>query len=152
MRSDVLNSSSNSYGQQIDKWKFSAKTGDFTAADGFYYLVTDADGCDITFPAPNEGDRIKIVLGCVTSNTHTITCDATTTLFSGYALLLENASTLAPGENKVFAPDETDDDVFTMNGTTKGIAGTVELTGLSNKMWQIEALVYASGTVVTPFS
>ena len=66
--------------------------------------------------------------------------------------MLENASTLAPGENKVFAPDETDDDVFTMNGTTKCIAGTVELTGLSNKMWQIEALVYASGTVVTPFS
>ena len=66
--------------------------------------------------------------------------------------MLENASTLAPGENKVFAPDETDDDVFTMNGTTTGISASVELVGLSNKMWQIEALVYASGTVATPFS
>ena len=70
MRSDVLNSSSNSYGQQIDKWKFSAKTAAFTAADGFCYLVTDADGCAVTLPAPNVGDRIKIVFGAVTSNNH----------------------------------------------------------------------------------
>ena len=152
MRSDVLNSSSNKYGQAPEAWKFSAKTAAFTAADGFCYLVTDADGCAVTLPAPNVGDRIKIVFGCVTSNNHTITCDATTTLFSGYALLLENASTLAPGENKVFAPDESDDDVFSMNGTTTGISATVELVGLSDKMWQIEALVYASGTVATPFA
>ena len=95
MRSDVLNSSSNSYGQQIDKWKFSAKTAAFTAADGFCYLVTDADGCAVTLPAPNVGDRIKIVFGCVTSNNHTITCDATTTLFSGYSLMLDADGTAA---------------------------------------------------------
>ena len=149
MRSDVLNSSSNSYGQQIDKWKFSAKTAAFTAADGFCYLVTDADGCAVTLPAPNVGDRIKIVFGCVTSNNHTITCDATTTLFSGYALMLDADGTAA--QCKVFAADETDDDVFTMNGGTSGISGTVELVGLSDKMWQVEAVVYSEGTVITPF-
>ena len=53
---------------------------------------------------------------------------------------------------KVFAPDETDDDVFTMNGGTTGISGTVELVGLSNKMWQIEAVVYSEGTAATPFA
>ena len=73
MRSDVLNSSSNDYGQQIDKWKFSAKTAGFTAADGFCYLVTDADGCAVVLPTPSVGDRIKIVFGAVTSNNHTIT-------------------------------------------------------------------------------
>ena len=150
MRSDVLNSSSNSYGQQIDKWKFSAKTAAFTAADGFCYLVTDADGCAVTLPAPNVGDRIKIVFGCVTSNNHTITCDATTTLFSGYSLMLDADDTAA--QCKVFAPDETDDDVFTMNGGTTGISGTVELVGLSDKMWQIEAVVYSEGTAATPFA
>ena len=120
MRSDVLNSSSNNYGQQIDKWKFSAKTAAFTAADGFCYLVTDADGCAVTLPAPNVGDRIKIVFGCVTSNNHTVTADATTTLFSGYALLLDADGTAA--QCKVFAPDETDDDVITLNGGTTGIS------------------------------
>ena len=51
-----------------------------------------------------------------------------------------------------FAPDETDDDVFTMNGGTTGISGTVELVGLSDKMWQIEAVVYSEGTAATPFA
>ncbi len=150
MRSDVLNSSSNSYGQQIDKWKFSAKTAAFTAADGFCYLVTDADGCAVTLPAPNIGDRIKIVFGTVTSNNHTITCDATTTLFSGYALLLDADGTAA--QCKVFAADETDDDVITLNGGTTGISGTVELVGVSDKMWQVEAVIYSEGTAATPFA
>ena len=152
MRSDVLNSSSNNYGQSPETWKFSAKTAGFTAAAGFAYLVTDLDGCAVVLPAPSIGDKIKIVFGAVTSNTHTITCDATTTLFSGYALMLENASTLTPAQNIVFAADETNDDVFTMNGTTTGISASVELLAISNKMWQIQALVYASGSTATPFS
>ena len=152
MRSDVLNTSSGKYGQSPETWKFSAKTAGFTAVAGFAYLVTDLDGCAVVLPAPSVGDKIKIVFGAVTSNAHTITCDATTTLFSGYALFLENASTLAPGENKVFAPDESDDDVFSMNGTTTGISASVELLAISDKMWQIEALVYASGSVATPFA
>ena len=150
MRSDVLNSSGNSYGQQIDKWKFSAKTAAFSAADGFCYLVTDLDGCAVTLPAPNVGDRIKIVFGANTSGNHTITADATTTLFSGYALMLDADGTAA--QCKVFAPDETDDDVITLNGGTTGMAGSVELVGLSDKMWQVEAVLYSEGTVATPFA
>ncbi len=150
MRSDVLNSSSNSYGQQIDKWKFSAKTAAFTAADGFCYLVSDADGCAVTLPAPNVGDRIKIVFGAVTSNNHTITADATTTLFSGYALI-EDTANGDQAEHKVFAADETDDDVITLDGSTTGLSGVVELTGISDKMWQVEARLTGSGSVATPF-
>ena len=150
MRSDVLNSSSNSYGQAPETYRYSAKTAGFTAAAGFCYLVTDADGCAVTLPAPSVGDKIKIVFGTVTSNNHTVTCDATTTLLSGYALLLDADGTAA--QCKVFAPDDTDDDVFTMNGGTTGISGTVELLAISNKMWQVEALVYSEGTVATPFS
>ena len=151
MRSDVLNSSSNSYGQQIDKWKFSAKTAAFTAADGFCYLVTDADGCAVTLPAPNIGDRIKIVFGAVTSNNHTVTADATTTLFSGSALIEDTANGDA-AEHKVFAADESDDDVITLNGSTTGLSGVVELTGISDKMWQVEARLTGSGSVATPFA
>ena len=150
MRSDVLNTSSGKYGGAPETWKYSAKTAGFTAVAGFAYLVTDADGCAVVLPAPSIGDKIKIVFGTVTSNAHTITCDATTTLFSGYALMLDADGTAA--QCKVFAPDETDDDVFSMNGGTTGISGTVELLAISDKMWQIEAVVYSEGTVATPFA
>ena len=151
MRSDVLNSSSNNYGQVVDKWKFSAKTADFTAADGFCYLITKVDGCDVTLPAPTVGAKIKLVFGAVTSNAHTVTCDATTTLFSGYALLGDTLDGTA-AQHAPFAADETDDDAMSMNGTTTGNGGVIELTGISNKMWQVEAVLYASGTVATPFA
>ena len=151
MRSDVLNTSSGKYGGAPETWKFSAKTAGFTAVAGFAYLVTDLDGCAVVLPAPKIGDRIKIVFGAVTSNNHTITCDATTTLFSGYAFLADTADGTAAAY-EVFAPDETDDDVFTMNGTTTGVAGVVELLAISDKMWQIQADLHSSGDAVTPFA
>ena len=151
MRSDVLNSSSNNYGKVVDKWKFSAKTADFTAADGFCYLITKVDGCAVTLPAPTVGAKIKLVFGAVTSNTHTVTCDATTTLYSGYALLGDTLDGTA-AQHAPFAADESDDDAISMNGTTTGNGGVIELTGISDKMWQVEAVLYASGAVATPFS
>ena len=150
MRSDVLNSSSNKFGQVAKTYDFQAKTAGFTAAAGDCYLVTDLDGCAVVLPAPVVGDKIKIVFGAVTSNNHTITCDATTTLFSGYALMLDADGTAA--QCKVFAPDESDDDVITLNGGTTGISGTVELLAISDKMWQVEAILYSEGTVATPFA
>ena len=150
MRSDVLNSSSNSYGQVAETYDFQAKTAGFTAAAGDCYLVTDLDGCAVVLPAPVVGDKIKIVFGAVTSNNHTITCDATTTLFSGYALMLDADGTAA--QCKVFAADESDDDVITLNGGTTGISGTVELLAISDKMWQVEAILYSEGSVATPFA
>lgn len=151
MRSDVLNTSSNSYGKSPEAYKFSAKTAAFTAVDGFAYLVTDVDGCAVTLPAPTIGAKIKVIFGAVTSNSHSITCDATTTLLSGYALMLDTADGTA-AKHIVFAPDETDDDVFSMNGSTTGVSAEVELLGISDKMWQIQATVYASGAVATPFA
>ena len=150
MRSDVLNSSSNKFGQVAKTYDFQAKTAGFTAVAGDCYLVTDADGCAVVLPTPVVGDKIKIVFGAVTSNNHTITCDATTTLFSGYALMLDADGTAA--QCKVFAPDESDDDVITLNGGTTGISGTVELLAISDKMWQVEAILYSEGTVATPFA
>ena len=151
MRSDVLNTSSGKYGQAPEAWKFSAKTAGFTAVAGFAYLVTDLDGCAVVLPAPSVGDKIKIVFGAVTSNAHTITCDATTTLFSGYALMLDGVDA-TPAQQIVFAADESDDDAFSMNGTTTGISATVELLAISETRWQIKALVYASGASATPFA
>ena len=153
MRADVLNKNSNSYGNVPDLYPngFSAKTAGFTAEDGYVYLVTKLDGCAIVLPAPTLGARIKIVIGAASSNTHTITCDATTTLFEGYAILGDDIDgTIA--HHAVFAADESNDDVLTMNGTTTGNGGTIELVGLSANRWKIEAVLYASGTIATPFA
>jgi len=153
MRADVLNKNSASYGNVPDFYPngFSAKTADFTAADGYVYLVTKLDGCAITLPAPTHGARIKIVIGAVTSNNHVMTCDATTTLYEGYALLGDTADGTA-AQHTVFAADESNDDALTMNGTTTGNGGVIELTGMSAARWKIEAVLYASGTIATPFS
>lgn len=151
MRSDVLNSSSNDYGKLPEVYKYSAKTANFSAVDGHAYLVTKVDGCAVTLPSCEAGIKIKIIFGAVTSNTHSITAAATDELLSGYALMLDSADgTVA--QHKVFAPDESDDDAFSMNGTTTGVSAEVELLGRSDKKWQIEARVYASGAVATPFA
>ena len=153
MRADVLNKNSSSYGGVPELYPngFSAKTADFTAADGYIYLVTKLDGCAITLPAPTHGARIKIVIGAVTSNNHVMTCDATTTLYEGYALLADTADGTA-AQHTVFAADESNDDAFTMNGTTTCNGGVIELVGLSASRWKIEASIFASGTIATPFS
>ena len=153
MRQDVLNKNSASYGNVPELYPngFSAKTADFTAADGYVYLVTKLDGCAITLPAPTHGARIKIVIGAASSNTHTITSDASTTLYEGYALLGDDIDgTIA--HHAVFAADESNDRILTMSGTTTGNGGTIELTGLSASRWKIEAMLFASGAVATPFS
>jgi hypothetical protein len=129
----------------------SPKTADFTASAGNTYLVTKVDGCDVTLPVPTAGDRIKIVFGAVTSNAHTITCDTTTTLFNGYALLSDTLDGTA-AQHIVFAPDGTDDDVFSMNGDTTGVSGVVELVATSTNRWYVEAVIAASGSVATPFA
>ena len=129
----------------------SAKTADFTAAAGYVYLVTKLDGCDVTLPTPKIGDRIKIIFGAVTSNAHTITADATSTLLQGYALIQDVADgTVA--QMAVFAPDETNDDAMSMNGTTTGSSGVVELIGTATNRWWVSAHFQGSGTVATPFA
>ena len=69
----------------------------------------------------------------------------------GYALLGDDIDgTIA--HHAVFAADESNDDVLTMNGTTTGNGGTIELVGLSAARWRIEAMLFASGAVATPFA
>jgi len=160
MRSDTSNSSSGKYGQSPEIYQYQAKTANFTASPGVCYLVTKLDGCAVTLPAPNVGDKIKIVLGAVTSNTHSITCDATTTLFEGYALMWD-ADDATAAQHVVFAPDGSDDDAFSMNGTTTGISAVIELVGVQNNTagtgaaagrWHMAAQVACSGAVATPFA
>lgn len=128
-----------------------AKTADFTAAVNKIYLITKLDGCDVTLPAPTAGARIRLVFGAVTSNNHTVTTDGSGTLYNGY-LLMSDVENATSGEFEVHAPDGSDDRIITMNGTTTGIAGVVDLIGTATNRWYVEGDLHASGTVATPFS
>jgi|7_EtaG_2_1085326.scaffolds.fasta_scaffold05489_4 hypothetical protein len=129
----------------------SAKTANFTAAAGYIYLITKLDGCDVVLPAPTIGARIRLVFGAVTSNEHTITSDAATTLYTGYALMQDTLDGTA-AQHVVFAPDGSNDRILTMNGTTTGVSGVIDLLGTSTTEWLIEGTIASSGTVATPFS
>tara|TARA_R110002049_G_C8957386_1_gene546374 strand:+ start:247 stop:750 length:504 start_codon:yes stop_codon:yes gene_type:complete len=129
----------------------SAKTAGFTAEAGYIYLITDLDGCAVVLPSPKVGDRIKLVIGAVTSNAHTITADATSTLFNGYLLLQDTADGTA-AQHTVFAPDGSDDDVISFNGTTTGNGGVIELIATATNRWFVQGTIAASGTIATPFA
>ena len=153
MRSDVLNKNSGSYGNVPDLYPkgFSAQTADFTAVAGYVYLITKLDGCDVILPAPSVGARIKLVYGGATSNSHTCTSDASTTLYEGYAYMQDTADG-TPAAFEIFAADLSNDRVLTMNRTTTGVSGIVELTGVSDNRWKIEAFLHSNGDAATPFS
>tara|TARA_R110001592_G_scaffold59556_2_gene180685 strand:+ start:9131 stop:9634 length:504 start_codon:yes stop_codon:yes gene_type:complete len=127
-----------------------AKTANFTAAAGYIYTVLKLDGMAIVLPTPAVGDKIKFVGLSTTSNTTTITADATSTLFNGYLLLSDGEGDRA--ESHFFSPDGSDDDVITLNSTTTGHHGIIELTGTATNRWFVEGAIVGSGATVTPFS
>ena len=68
MRSDTSNASSGKFGQSPEIYQYQAKTANFAASPGICYLVTKLDGCAITLPAPNVGDKnIDKKLECITN-------------------------------------------------------------------------------------
>ena len=129
-----------------------AKTADFSAEAGNCYAVTKLDGCAVTLPAPTVGAKIKLIMGSATTNSHVITADAVTTLFNGYAMVHDLVDGTAGEELNVFVPDGTDDDEITLNRTTTGAAAVITLTGTATNRWFVEATIYGSGDVATPFS
>ena len=128
-----------------------AKTAGFTAANGYIYTIIDLDGCAVVLPVPVVGDVMKFVFADRTSNTHTITADATTTLFNGYAFLADIVDGTAE-ENTLFSPNGSTHDVITLDGSTTGKSGIVALNSTSTTRWFCEADLLCSGTAATPFS
>ena len=129
----------------------SAQTAGFTAANGYIYTVVDLDGCAVVLPVPVVGDCIKVVFADRTSNSHTVTTDASGTLMIGYAFMHDTVDGTEE-EKTLFHADGSDDRIITLNGTTTGESGYVELYATSTTRWQTEAHLHAQGTVATPFS
>lgn len=118
---------------------------------GAVIILSKADGIVLTLPTPKVGLKYKVnVLTSVTSNAYTVNTDAATTLFAGGPLTCL-ATAVAPA---LFVADESNDDAFSMNGTTTGgLKGTtLEFLCVSATRWLVTGVNVGSGTLATSFS
>lgn len=127
-----------------------------TAQSGHLILVDKADGLAFVTPDSGDGDIVGTsykfyVDTTISSNNFSISGATADNLFVGGVNMVDTDSSNALS---FFAPDGSDDDVFSCNGTTTGgIEGTlVTVTCIAADKWLIEGTVLASGTVATPFS
>ena len=125
------------------------------AQSGSVILVDDAAGLDFTLPAIAATDigifYDFVVTTTISSNNFRVTA-ATGDLLNG-GLWIADFDTANTGA--YFAPDQSDDLVMTMNGSTKGgKKGThVRFTAISATGWYVTGYtVFGDGALATPFS
>lgn len=124
------------------------------AQSGRVILSDDAAGLDFTLPAiaaTDTGVTFKfVVTTTVTSNALRVT-GATGDLFRGGVLIMDfdTANT-----GSYFTPDESDDKVLSLNGSTTGgkKGSVVTFTAIHATGWYVEGLIYGDGTLATPFA
>ena len=118
------------------------------AESGQMFLLDDAAGITYTLPRPRVGLEYTFAVSVtVTSNSHKIITDASTTFMTGS--LLEGTANETPGANpgpKFFTADPTASISVTMNGTTTGgVIGTfMTMTCISTTLWYVQG--FAKGT------
>lgn len=124
------------------------------AQSGRTILVDDAAGLDFTLPAvaaAQIGTFYKfLVTTTITSNNLRVTAASGDLLRGGVLVVdFDTANTAT-----YFTPDESDDLVYTANGSTKGgKKGTVvTFTAITATGWFVEGLTYGDGSLATPFA
>ena len=120
------------------------------------YVLNKAAGIAIVLPsidAQNAGMWIEVhVMTAVTSNAYSVTAGATSDFLEGHVFITK--ATDAVANMAYFAADETDDDAFSMNGTTTGglIGSVARFVANANGYWTVTGQLYGSGTLATPFA
>jgi hypothetical protein len=115
-------------------------------------LLNRAAGCDVTLPAAAEGLKYKfLIIASVTSNDYSVTAAAATDLFYG---LITNIDTDNTNALAFYAPDGSDDDAFSLDGSTQGglIGDEFEVTCIGPAKWWFHGTLRGTGTVATPFA
>lgn len=117
-------------------------------------LVDDAAGLDFLLPAiaaAQIGTIFKfLVTVTITSNNFRVTAGAGD-LLNG-AVLLMDFDTANTGA--YFAADDSDDLIFTCNGSTKGgkKGSWVEFLAVGANQWNVRGVLFGDSTLATPFS
>ncbi|WP_367328287.1 hypothetical protein [Lentimicrobium sp.] len=122
---------------------------------GKLITISKADGATITLPSAEAGLRfVFLVITSVTSNAYAIATAATDELFAGGPVTVVAAG----GNSGVFPADRSNDDTFSMNGsTTGGLAGTlIEMKCVEETdgtlWWLVTGVNAGSGTIATSFA
>lgn len=127
-----------------------------TAQSGRNILVDDAAGLDFTLPAiaaADVGTWFKFLVSVtITSNNFRFTA-ASGDLLRGGLWAVDFDQAITEG-GTFFEPDESDDLICTMNGTTTGgKKGTVvTITAITATGWFVEGIQVGDGVLATPFS
>ena len=117
---------------------------------GATFLFDRAAGIVYTLPAPQVGLMYNfLVTTAVTSNAYTVQTDAGTTFLAGVV-----ASAVAAGTGSTFFGNGSTHIKVAQNGTTTGglIGSVLYVTCVTPTLWNVEASLYGSGTLATPFS
>lgn len=124
-----------------------------TSAMNGSVMLIDGASTDYTLPAIGAGDIgmwFDFVCTIVSTGTQTITAGAAD-LLMGYANVVDTAADI-----DVFVPDESDDLIITINGTTTGgkiVGSALSLIAITATRWNVQAnLLTATETQATPFS
>tara|TARA_R100000655_G_scaffold20967_1_gene43089 strand:- start:224 stop:733 length:510 start_codon:yes stop_codon:yes gene_type:complete len=120
------------------------------------YASHHANGMDITLPSIDATDaglwvKIEVAVTVTSSDLVSVTA-ASGDLLEGSVYLTK--ATDAVANQAEFAADESDDLIFSMNGSTKGglIGSWAKFTVNENGYWTVEGQLLGSGTLATPFS
>lgn len=127
------------------------------AQSGRVILVDDAAGLDFTLPAISAsevGTKFEfLVTTSITSNSFRVTAASGDLLRGGIAMFDFDAAYTAP-QGAYYTPDESNDLIMTMNGTTTGgKKGTkITFTAISATGWFVSGIAFGDGVLATPFS
>ena len=140
-----------------------AATKSVTTADsGTTYVFNRAAGVVVTLPTAAAGLYYKFIVGtAITSNAGTIKGASANDIFTAYSMvnLFDKDNNVA--QSKIFYADGSDDDVFSMDGTTTGgeKGSVIECFGIATggqgsatAVWHVDGIVYGDGTLATPFA
>jgi hypothetical protein len=139
-------------------------TKSVTAADsGTTYVFNKADGVVVTLPTAAAGLWYRFIVGItITSNVASIQGATAVDCFTAYsaATLFDFSNDVA--QAKTFYADGSDDDVFSMSGTTTGgkLGSVIDVFGIATggqgsatAVWHlVSEHLLADGTLATPFA
>ena len=155
---DALNKASNAFRGPLDVVVAGDNTQYSLGKDDCCrtYASHHANGMDITLPAVDASDaglwiKIEVAVTVTASDLISVTA-ASGDLLEGSVYLTK--ATDAVANQAEFAADESDDLIFSMNGSTTGglIGSWAKFIVNENGYWTVEGQLMGSGTLATPFS
>ena len=163
MRSDVLNTSSGSYGEynrkvvELTQATYTVLEGD----SGTLFTINKADGIDITLPAAKAGLEYDFHIGTTcTGDALTISAASSADTYQGLVqhhdkdILGAVSAMNADIDTSAFDIPAAADYVLTLNAAADGwyLGGMLKFIAISDSKWLIQGHLFGDGTATHIFS